>query len=251
MVMVTFSVRTNATSEWVSPRMVRQAGHSPQPRRRDVLLVAVQGRGERLRGVGTAGPGRAGEKPGVGQPFALGRLAQLGDDGGLALEVVPDRHAVLLRVHGQQRIRRARGSGRRVRRRAGGRAAPDTSPAGPRPGPGRPPGSWRGIRRPRIPAGLRRRRRRCAGCRPTAGSTSSSTVRSGCRPDVAQSLMSRTASVPRSRPAPWYATEESMYRSVRTISPRSRAGRMTWLACAARDAAKIRASVWASMWPWP
>ena len=33
MVMVTFSVRTNATSEWVSPRMVRQAGHSPQPRR--------------------------------------------------------------------------------------------------------------------------------------------------------------------------------------------------------------------------
>ena len=33
MVMVTFSVRTNATSEWVSPRMVRHAGHSPQPRR--------------------------------------------------------------------------------------------------------------------------------------------------------------------------------------------------------------------------
>ena len=31
----------------------------------DVLLVAVQGRGEGLRGVGPAGTGRAGEKPGV------------------------------------------------------------------------------------------------------------------------------------------------------------------------------------------
>ena len=50
-----------------------------------------------------------------------------------------------------------------------GRAAPGTAPAGPRRGPGRPPGSWRGIRRPRIRAGLRRRRLRCAGWRPTRG----------------------------------------------------------------------------------
>ena len=32
MVMVTFSVRTNVTSEWVSPRMVRQAEQWPHPR---------------------------------------------------------------------------------------------------------------------------------------------------------------------------------------------------------------------------
>ena len=62
----------------------------------DVFLVAVQRGGEGLRGVGPAGTGRAGEKPRMRQPFALGRLAQLGHDGGLALEVVPDGHAVLL-----------------------------------------------------------------------------------------------------------------------------------------------------------
>ena len=74
----------------------------------DVLLVAVQGRGERLRGVGTAGAGRAGEKPRVRQPFALGCLAQLGHDGVLALEVVPDRHAVLLWVTASRDSTRSR-----------------------------------------------------------------------------------------------------------------------------------------------
>ena len=61
----------------------------------------------------------------------------------------------------------------------------------------------------------------------------------------------RTASVPRPgrRPGrrPRSQCSGPSARPRRAPAP----GRMTWLAWAAREAAKIRASVWASMWPWP
>ena len=213
-----------------APATVWQAEHSPQPRG---VALALQRGGERARGDRAAGAGRAGEQPGVGHRRRVGTRPPRRDRRGRRGRTpqparraadrssrMPDsRSSRLARADGACAVVTAARRGRCARlpaaaaRRAArvdrapricaaisstgrvGVDAPGSGAARPRRGAGTPAAPARGSCSDSASSLSPAAARRGPGPAPTAGGMSSSTVRSGASPSVAQRESRRTSSI--------------------------------------------------------